>query len=221
MVCVTPKPVPSFITTFPSTEAHLSQGGVFVIGDNNGSNSGTGPQSVGGSPGVTYGQAADGVDYLATLPNRFSTTKHYSECIIKRTGGYVAPDTQENELLVGFTLASGVATGYEIDLWFAGSQCQPVRWDTIGNYNFTAVTVVSGTWPGNLVDGDVVRASYDSSSGSPVITISVNGSVVLVLTDVTGGKIMSGSPGLGSFARTGAGFDPAKYAIKTWSAGGV
>lgn len=212
--------VSSFTTTFPTTEAHLSQGGIFVIGDNSGL-AATGPQTIGGTPGVTYGQAADGVDYIATLPGRFSTTKHYSECVIKRTVGYTAPDTQECELLTGFTIGSGVASGYELDLWFAGSNAQPVRWNNgaTGSYDFGAVTTVSGSWPGNLVDGDVVRFSYDSTSGSPVFTISLNGTPIMVLTDTTAGKIMSGSPGFGSFARTGTGFDPAKYAIKTWSAG--
>lgn len=209
----------SFTTTFDATEAHLSQGGIFVIGDNTGQNAATGPQSVGGSPGVTYGHAADGVDYIATLPNRFSTTKHYSEGIIKRTVGYVAPDTQEIELQALFTFGSGVATGYEFDCWFGGAVLQPVRWDGIGSYDFGAVTTLSGSWPANLVEGDVVRVIADTTSGSPVFTIKVNGVTVMVMTDVTGGKIMSGSPGFGSFARTGAGFDPAKYALKTWSAG--
>lgn len=214
-------PSGDFTTSFPATEAHLSQGGIWTIGDNSGLNAGTGPQTTGGAPGACFVHAGDGVDYLGTLQSRFSPTQHYAQFTVKRTVGYIAPDTQECELLIGFTLASGVASGYELDFWFGGAVIQGVRWNNgaTNDYDFGAVTELSGTWPGALVDGDVVKAIYDSSSGSPVITVLVNGSTAVVLTDTTAGKILSGSPGLGFFARTGTGFDATGYCVKGFAAG--
>lgn len=215
-------PPGDFTTSFPATEAHLSQGGIWTIGDNGGLNAGTGPQTTGGTPGACFVRAADGVDYLGILASRFSTTKHYAQWTVKRTG-YTAPDTQECELLLGFTLSSGVAAGYELDFWFGGSMLQPVRWNNgaSNDYDFGAVTDVSGAWPGSLSDGDVVRAIFDSSSGSPVITVQLNGVTVVSYIDTSGGKILSGSPGLGFFARPGTGFDATGYCMKGFAAGNV
>lgn len=204
-----------YSTTFPATENPISESGVWTTGNNSGSSATIGPQS---SSGLCYAQAADGVDYIATVPGRFTTTKHYTQATINRKAGYTAPDTQEIELLVGFTLGSGVTAGYELDFWFGGTTLEPVRWNAVGDYDFTAVTTVSGAWPGSLADGDVVKAVFDSSSGSPVITVYLNGVSQIVLTDTTAGKITSGSPGLGFFVRTGAGLDLTGYCAKGFSA---
>src|SRR4051812_43095064 len=88
-------PAPFFSTTFPLTQNPISQSGIFTTGNNSGANAAIGPQSSGGA---CYAQAADGIDYLGTLQSRFSTTKHYAEATVKRTGGYTAPSTQEIEL---------------------------------------------------------------------------------------------------------------------------
>ncbi|HEU4603742.1 MAG TPA: hypothetical protein VFS24_17335, partial [Steroidobacteraceae bacterium] len=206
-----------FSTTFPTTLENL--GSPWTVGDNNGQNSLSGPKTTGGTPGLCYSRAPDGVDYLATIQGQFSTTKHYAEVTIRRNGSYTAPDTQEIELLVGFTLGSGVTVGYELDIWFGGSQLQPVRWDGVGTYDFSSVSTVSGSWPGSVSDGDVVRAVFDSSSGSPVIEVYLNGVLQITYTDTSAGKHVSGSPGLGFFTRDGTGYDATGYCAKGFAAG--
>lgn len=217
-----------FSTTFPATENPISQGGIWTIGTEQAGAGASGPQTTGGSPGYCYAPAADGIDYAATLQSLgISTTKHYAQVTIKRTGGYTAPDTQEVELLIGATLGSGVAAAYEMALWFAGSTLQPVRWNaTPGSFDvgvFTDLTSSAGLpgWPGSLVDGDVVRAEFDSTSGSPVITVYVNGTARIKMSDTTAGKITSGSPGFGFFVRSGTGLDMTGYCIKGFAAGSL
>lgn len=210
-----------YSTNFNLTENAISDGGVWTVGDNSGLNPTTGPRSTGGSPGVAFAHAADGIDYLGTIQGRFSGTKHFAQFTVKRSVGYAPPNTQEIELLVGFTLANGVASGYELDCWFGGSTIQPVRWNNgaSSNYDFGAVRTVSGSWPGVLSDGDVVRAVFDSTSGSPVITIFVNSVLRIVFTDTSAGKILSGSPGMGFFVRQGSGVNLTAYAVKGFAAG--
>lgn len=207
-----------FSTTWPSTLTNL--GSPFTIGDNSGQNSSTGPQTTGGSPGVCYARAGDGTDYIATVPG-FTTTDHWAQHTVKFTSGYVAPGTQEIELLLGFTLASGQSIGYEMDFWFAGATLQPVRWNNGHNndYDFAAVTTVSGSWPGSLSDGDVIRGHYRISGGNPLIDVFLNNALQITFTDTTAGKILSGSPGFGFFARTGTGYDPTKYCSKGFACG--
>lgn len=218
-----PGALSSFSTTFPSSENPISQGGAFTVGTEQGGVGASGPASTGGSPGLCYASAGDGYDYAATIQGQFSTTKHYAEITIHRVGGYTAPDAQEVEILVGATLGSGVASAYELDLWFGGGHLQTVRWNpTPGDYDTGAVTIVSGSWDvSSLSDGDVVRAEFDSTSGSPVITVKLNGVTKVVYTDTTSGKLTSGSPGFGFFARTGSGFDATGYCIKGFAAGSL
>jgi hypothetical protein len=208
-----------YATAFPLTEAPISESSAWVHGNNAGSGS-TGPST---TPARCFAPAADGVDYIATVPNRFTTNKHFAQHQVRRQAGYTAPDTQECELLVGFTLSSGVSTGYELDFWFNGT-LQAVRWNNgaaaNNPYDFTAVTVVSGTWPGT-VDGDVVKAIFDSTSGSPIIQVYLNNVLKITFTDTTAGKILNGSPGIGFFARTGAGYSATGYCITAFSAGSV
>lgn len=219
--------VVDYSTTFPNTEAHTTQGGAFVVGDNGGSNAATGPQSDAGAPGVAYAHAADGIDYLAVYQGNLpaiSGTSQFVELTIKRTGGYVAPDTQEVEALAFFTLSSGLSSGYEFDLWFGGTTCQVVRWNNgaTSSYDFAAISPASGDpniWPGSLVDGDVVRIEAKVISGNPTFWVYVNGVPVRKLEDVTAGKITSGQPGFGFFVRTGTGVDMKAYALKGWRAG--
>jgi hypothetical protein len=227
MVCVVPKVPPNYYaTTFPATEANVSEGGRWLVGDNSGANATTGPQTTGGTPGVAYTHAADGTDYLAVYQGSAPTidsASQYVELTIKRTGGYVAPSTQEDEGLLFFTLAAGVSSGYEFDIWFGGSQLQTVRWNNgaTGSYDFTAVTVVAGEdpnlWPGNLVDGDVVRIEAKVVGGNPKFWAYVNGTLVNVFQDTTAGKITSGQPGFGFFTRDLAppdGYDAKGFALR-------
>jgi hypothetical protein len=212
--------LPSFSTTWPTTLSNL--GAPFTIGDNSGQNSATGPQTTGGTPGVCYALAGDGTDYIATIDGQFNAVDHWAEHVVKFTPGYVAPNTQEIEILLAFTLASGQSKGYELDFWFAGATLQPVRWNNgaTSSYDFAAVTTVSGTWPGSVSDGDVIRGHYHVSGGNPLIEVYLNNVLQITFTDITAGKITSGgSPGLGFFARTGTGYDATKYCSKRFSAG--
>jgi hypothetical protein len=211
-----------FTTTFPSTESPVSQSGAFTHGYQNVGIDATGPDSTGGSPGISYAHAVDRQDYIALLQNRFTNNKHYSQVKINLVGGYTAPTSHEIEVHVGTTIGVGTAVGYEFDIWFAGTTLQAIRWDSPNLFDTGACTVVSGTWPGAVADGDVVRVDFDSTSGSPIMTVKLNGSTVITYTDVTAGKHMTGNPGFAFFCDNGiAGVDPVKYCIKGYEAGNL
>lgn len=212
--------VPPFSTTFDSTENPVSQGGIFTHGVQQVGTSSDGPVSTGGSPGSSYAPAADALDYIATVQGRYRSNKHYSEVTIRRVGGYAPSNTHEIEVHVGTTMGPSSAVGYEVDLAFGGAGVQCIRWeDPPGNYNAIVVDTLSNTWPGNLDDGDVVRAEFDSTSGSPVITVKVNGVTKLVFTDVSAGKIMNGNPGYAFFVRTPG--TPSSFCIKGFACGSL
>jgi hypothetical protein len=157
---------------------------------------------------------------LCRLIADIDATSQYVELTIKRTGGYVAPDTQECEGFLFGAITAGVVKGYEFDIYFAGTLLQPVRWDdsSIGDYDFSAVTAVAGedpnAWPGNLVDGDVVKIVGKIVGGDPKFWVYVNSGLVRVLHDTTAGKITSGQPGFAFFVRTGSGVDLTGFALK-------
>lgn len=208
-----------YTTSFPTSLVNL--GTPFVIGDNNGENSSTGPQVTGGTPGRCYSRAPNGVDYLGVIPNLFDPVSHFAEVVINWDLGYVAPDTQEIELLGFFTLASGVTVGYELDIWFGGTILQGVRWDGIGNYDFGAVVAISGAWPGILANGDRVRADFTLVGGNVVIPVKINGFTVITLGDSTAGRHTSGGPGMGYFSRNGTGYAATGYCAKEFTAGTI
>jgi hypothetical protein len=137
---------------------------------------------------------------------------------MRQVVGYTPPSTQEVECLVGFTIAAHSAKGYEMDIGF-GLNVQPVRWNgALNDFDTTVFTTLSGA-TFSLVDGDVLKTVYDSTSGSPVITMFLNGAQQWQVTDTTIGKILSGSPGMGFFARPGAGLDMTKYCNQGYDAG--
>lgn len=209
----------SYSTTFPSSQSAL--GSPFTIGSQQAGLTGSGLIVVGGSPnGYCYGQDATSTDWAACLPGVASTTKHYVELTMRRVAGYTAPSTHEVEGHVGLTLTSSSVVSYEFNWWFSGT-LQPVRWeDPKGAYNTGVFTTISGSWPGDpAAEGDVLRIEFDSSSGSPVFTVKLNGVTKWVLTDTSAGKIVSGSPGFALFAAAGA--DMTKYCIKGFAAGSL
>lgn len=217
--------VSDFSTTFPSTENPLSVGGTFT---HHGGRDGLDWQDmlcVGGTPGIAYGTgttpSGQFTDNIATIQGRFTATKHFSQITIhKPDGAYTPPDSHEVEALVGFTIGANSARGYETDVLYNGS-FGPVRWNGArGDYSDTVFTTVSGA-TFTVAHGDVLKTVFDSSSGSPVISYYLNGSGTpgWVVTDTTAGKIGSGSPGIGSFAHPGSGFDFTKHAIRGFSAG--
>lgn len=108
---------------------------------------------------------------------------------------------------------------YEMNFWVSDT-LQPVRWeDPPGTFNTSVFTTVSGGWAETLAEGDVIRVEFDSTSGSPVITVKLNGGTKVVYTDTTAGKITSGSPGFAFFTRAGATRD--SYCIKGFACGNL
>lgn len=218
----------SFSTTFPDTENPLSSGGIWTHGGTTGLEW-QNIRATGGSPGTCYGvgpASAEGVeDCIAAIQGRFNTQRHFAQFTVKRDVGYTPPSSHEIELHVGCTIGANSIATYEMLFPFDGAFLS-VRWNgAYGSftYLFTGLDTVSGD-PANLSsldDGDVVRAEYDSTSGSPVITLKRNSVTALVLTDTAVGKITSGSPGLAFFARTGTGLDMTKYGVKAFSAGSL
>lgn len=208
-------------TSFFNTENPVSENKIWTVGDfNTGVNNATGIQSVGGNPGLCYGHNNDAVDYIGLITGRFSPTKHFSEVTFKYNNSYVAPSTQEVEVHLAGTYTGTSVRTYEMDFWFSGNVLQPVRWNGDLSFNTDVFTTVSGSWPGTARnDGDRARAYFDSSSGSPVISVYLNDVLQVVYTDTTAGKIMSGSPGLAFFARTGTGFDWTGYCAKGYKCG--
>lgn len=214
----------SYSTLFPSTENPISEGGVWA----NGGSTGLDWQNVQTTPGKAFGVGASAGydDCNAVLQGRFSTTRHYSQGTIRKLGGYTPPSSHETELLLGFSISAHVAAGYEVDMWFDGT-LQFVRW----NGALSDFTVYgTGDWLDSssgsgfgraLVEDDVVKATFDASSGHPVLTLYLNGAQVSQVPDTSASKITSGSPGMGFFARAGSGLDMTAYCLKAFAAGSL
>lgn len=217
---------PLFPTTWPNTENPVSQGAIWTLGKTNGI-AWNDPQTTGGNPGQAWGTLAsptDDTDNIATLQGRFSASKHYSQITGRLVNGYLPPSSHEIEILVGFTITANNATGYELDfgLGTGGNPLNfvPVRWNgPLNNFDTTVFTTLSGSLAFGIGDGDVCKAIFDSTSGSPVITMFLNGVQQCVITDTTAGKIVSGSPGMGFFARPGTGLNLNSYCNKGFDAG--
>lgn len=215
------KPVVAPIsTTLAATENPISEGGIYTLGGTDGLDW-QNVRSTAGSPGTAYGVGpviSNYEDCLATVQNRYSTTKHYSEITVRKDAAYTPPDTHEIECLVGYTISAHSVLGYEMDFGF-GLNIQPVRLQgAIGNFDTTVFTVVRGNYFA-ASDGDVIRCYFDSTSGSPIIYVYLNGVEQIVFTDTTAGKITTGSPGMGFFARAGTGLDMTKYAVHGYGCG--
>jgi hypothetical protein len=162
------------------------------------------------TPGLAFGTATsaepDVKDNIATVQGLFSTTKHFVEATVFKTGSDPLVSL-ELEFLVGTTITANSSKLYACVFPFNNSSIVHGRWN--GPYNDFkpgGLTIVSGTdfYSGGAVHGDVMRVIYDSTSGSPIITLFINGVQHLVLTDTDAGKHMTGNPGIGVFARPGA-----------------
>lgn len=187
---------------FDLTENPISEGGVWT----NGGATGGSWQNVQTGSSHAYGVAVSAGydDCLATLQGHFDSQTHFSEATCYKLGGYSPSGaaSHESEILLGFTITSGVAAGYEITHGF-GTDPQFVRWNgALGD--FTVLSPTGTGVSGGIVDGDVMKATYSISGGNPVITLYRNGSQVYTYTDSAAGKIVSGSPGIGFFGRSGA-----------------
>jgi hypothetical protein len=197
---------PGFTTSFPLTENPVSEGRWI-----NGGTTGLDWQNTRTTPGLAFGVgvSAGYDDCIACVSGvGVNTTSHFAQGTCHRVGGYVPPDSHESELLVGWSISAHVAKGYEIS-WGIGLLPQPVRWN--GAYgDFTVLGAAgwtdtpSGSYGSALVDGDVVKVAYAVIGGNVTLTLYRNGAQILTVQDTSAGKILSGQPGLGSFARAGA-----------------
>ncbi len=182
-------------------------------------------------------KAVGGVAYATAFTDNFddgicifksaliNTSKHYAKITAHKQSGYTPADSHEIEALLMFDITSGNARGYEMDFVFSSS-VSPVRWNGgLGSFDVFGTnwgTTISGSAPGALNDGDVVETRADSTSGSPVFTMLVNGSQVWQFTDTTASKWTTGYPGIGSFIRSGVGSgNEGKYAIDAWECGNL
>lgn len=210
-------PTASYTASPSITENPISEGGAWLSG---------GKDALdwlnvrkGGGKIYGVGPSTDYNDCAACLNVFGSTSKHYVQATIYRAAGYSAPSTHEVELLLGVSMSAHDIRAYELDFWFEGN-LQPVRWNgSVGNFDTGALRIVSGSWPNSLANGDVIRAEFDSSSGSPTISLYLNGRLTVVMTDTSAGKITSGSPGIGFFARSGSGLVMDGYCFSAVSAG--
>jgi hypothetical protein len=223
-----PLPDP-YTSTFPLTENPVSEGGIYTLGGTHGLDW-QDPRTTGGTPGIEYasgtspGQATDN---LAIIKGRFSPTKHFIEFVVKRQAGYTPANSHEIEGLVGFDVSQHNARGYEWDFGI-GQNVIVVRWNgaiddytvngdpngNLANGKGWTDTPTGPGIPGGLNDGDRVRIVFDSTSGSPVMTLYVNGTQVYQVTDTSANKWTSGSPGTGYFARPDASLVLTNYCTK-------
>jgi|KBSSwiStaDraftv2_1062776.scaffolds.fasta_scaffold83569_1 hypothetical protein len=209
-----------YASSFDLTENPISEGGMWRVGG-----AGLDWQNIRTSGGVAYGvgTSAGYNDCIACLPS-LANDRHFVQGTIRRRAGYSAPSSHECELLLAFSISAHLARGYEINMWFDGN-VQPVRWNgAAGDFTISgsAAWPDSATGPGfgrPLVDGDVVLAKFDSTDGSPLITVHLNGVQVLQIRDTSVAKIRSGAPGMGFFARDGAGVDMTAYCFQSLAAG--
>lgn len=214
--------VPPFVAAFPLLwlSAQNPINGIWTQGGRDGlvwQNT----RSNGGNPGIAYGvgPSAGYDDCISSVQGQgLSLTKHFTEIRIVKIGGYTPPSTHEVGLWGGLTIGPNSLAGYEFNFQF-DANVQPVRSNgPIGNFNTDVFTTLSGA-AFAVAHGDIVRSIYDSTSGSPILTLFLNGVQQIQWTDTTAGKILTGYPGMSFFARDGAGLDMTKYCNNRFDCG--
>lgn len=211
--------VADFITTFPTTQATLSDAALSVGTQQGGVGAG-GPAVTGGTPGYAYAGATEAIDYFAFVQGRFNPNKHFAEVTIRRPAGYSPGVAHEVEVHVGGSVSATYARSYEFDFYVTG-ELQAIRWDDpLGGFNVSDVVPIDGVWATvPLADDEVVRVTFEIVSGNPVMKVYRNGVYQVTYTDTSAGKYTSGSPGWAHFFRTGA--TQSSYGIKQFRAGSL
>ncbi len=220
---------PTYTTAFPLTENPISDGGKWI----NGQTTGVNWQNIRTNGTSEFGVAVSAGydDCIAVLNSSvgISSTNHYAQATCKLVGGYNPGTSHECELLTGFTISANVARGYEVT-WGFGLTPQVVRWngaisdftvqgssnDNVGGGKGWTNTP-TGSGGSALVQGDVVKVTYAVVGGNVVLTIFKNGVQVYTVQDTSANKIVSGQPGMGNFARSGA--TMSSYCWSNYSAG--
>ena len=219
----------TYSTRFRDTENPISDRGRWV----NGGSTGIDWQDVRCSEGVAFGTGASSgyTDCIACLSG-LPTQVHFMRATVRRRRGYKAPGSHEIELLVAWTIDPHLARGYEFNFGL-GLDIQAVRWNG-GLDDFTVLgnrvsnDGSSKPWtdiargpgiPGGVVSGDVLKVVLDSSEGVPLLTVYRNNVRILRVEDTSPNRIGAGQPGIGFFARPGAGLDLTAYSLSDLTAG--
>ena len=211
----------AYSTSFPLTENPISEGGKWTLGGDTGLDW-QNIRTNGGSPGIAYGVGTTPInqftDCIGCIKNLgLSTRKFYTRIQVRMAAAYNPAADHEIELLF-FDILPHVNKGYEISIQWQGA-AQPIRQNgAISDYDTTVFTTLSGGTFG-VADGDWLGGVFDSTSGSPVITLDVNGVPQWIITDTTAGKILDLYPGMGFFAHPDASIDMTKYCANGFAAG--
>jgi len=217
-----------YVTLFPAAESPLREGQIWTNGLADGL---LWQDNITDGSGLAFGTGTSSgfTDGISTIQNKFVGTKHYGFWRYHLQAGYTPTDSDEVELLLGFTISANNAKGYEMDFGF-GTSLIPVRWNGgSGDFTTSVFTTTSGA-AFSVADGDIVLGRFDSTSGNAVISLWLNPSGAtpaaqmlntpsVVYTDSTAGKILTGNPGFGTFVRPQAGFDMKKLCINKFGAG--
>jgi hypothetical protein len=203
-------------TTFPLAENPISEGGAWT----NGGRVGLDWQDIRTDRGLAFGVApSTGYNDCIACLSGLRSIRHVVRATVRKRPRYRPPSTHEVELLVGFTIADRVARGYEINFGY-GLNVQVVRWngplsDFTPNGNADWLDVGTGFGcPSGLMDGDVIGATYDASSGSVLITLHLNGRPIFSVKDTGPRAVTIGAPGMGFFARSGPGLEMSAYSLR-------
>lgn len=197
-----------FSTTFATTENPISEGGIWLNGEADGGDwhncLTTSGRCVGAADNFVS-RYADDICCLKTSYRAFSAAQ-WAQATLYVAGGYTGGGgSHECELLLRWSISSGVARGYEaaIGIRPAGTYAFIVRWNgSLGDY--TALWDPGGSLgsytntPTAMADGDVMRAEI---SAGGVISLRQNG---ILLGSVTDSTWASGQPGMGFWPVDGA-----------------
>ena len=209
---VTPLPVTSYFTTFPTDENPLSEGGRWRVGSS-ASNNYQNPRTLSGDCfGANTSSGFD--DCLAHVQGMQIPNNHRIDVTIRKTAGYTPPDSHEVGIYGRMVIGSQFVRGYEILIAFSPGAFQVIKWLGVATTfpeNFTILST-SGNPPA-VDDGDVFRVDFIGN----VITCYRNGVLFNTTTD-TDSPWLDGNPGMGFFIRPGTGADPSKYCIRDWMA---
>lgn len=220
-----------YSSNFDSEENPLSVHGAW----SNGGIDGRDWQDVQSKGGLAFGTGVSvGYDDCIACLRGFKSRKHFIQAIVYRRAGYRPLANQEIELLLGWSIEPGAASGYELNFGF-DNDVQAVRWNGPPN-DFTVLgashsniddpkgwaTHASGPrLRGGVVNGDILTAVFDSTEGAPSIVLYRNGREVFRVRDETEYAVRRGSPGIGFFVRPSSNADLSGYCLAGVSAGFV
>ena len=208
LLCALPSWARSYNTTFPATEAPISQGGIWI----GGATVGLDWKDIDTTPSFAYGtQNPTGTGYndsLAVMSGSWGPSQ-----TVQATASVVSSDSalyRELEVLVHFTITAHSASGYEINCSTVSTNpyIQVVRWNgALGNF-----TSLYGDSSHYCVNGSVLKAAITSAG---VISVYLNGSLMTTVNDTT---FTGGAPGMGVYIASGAAGQNSDFGWSAYSA---